>query len=292
SGLAAAVAMQDAGLMLAPPDAEPGFGGWVDGYGIFGKVSGTSGTSDFHSTLWGVSAGVDTRIAERWIAGLAGGYAHSSLDFDDLAGRPDANPAQGAAYAGYVSPLFEAGADFRFAWNHMQATRDITFPPPSTLARSADSDFDGIDLGGRVEGALNLWETSGFTFQPTASLTYTHVQQDSFHESGAGTLSIDADEQEINSVVSGLGLRVHGRYALAEDLWLLPELHAGWLHEFGDTERKLDARIGGVPGAAYSVRGAEIGRDCGSFGLGWTGTRAGRLPVSSEHRGGVNSAPL
>src|SRR5262249_46589153 len=98
-GRAAAVAMQAAGLVLGTPGAEPGSGGWVDGYGIFGKVSGTSGTSDFDTTLWGVSAGVDTRIAERWIAGLAGGYAHSSLDFHDLAGQPDANTAQGAAYA-------------------------------------------------------------------------------------------------------------------------------------------------------------------------------------------------
>ena len=166
------------------------------------------------------------RFAERWIAGLAGGYARSELDFDGLAGDAHADTAQGAAYAGCVSPLFEVGANFRFAWKGMHATRDIDFPPPSTLSRSADSDFDGIDLGGHAEAALNLWEASGLAVQPVASLSYAHLQQDSFEETGAGSLSIDADEQEIDSVASGLGLRARSRYELGEELWLHLELRA------------------------------------------------------------------
>ena len=292
ANLAAAVAMQQGGLTLASPSAETGLGGWVDGYGIFGDVSGTSGTDDFDTTIWGVSAGVDTRIAERWIAGLAGGYAHSTLDFDGLPGQQEADTAQGAAYAGYVSPLFEAGAAFRLAWNGMHGERNIAFPPPSTFARSADSDFDGIDLGGHVEGALNLTEVSGISLQPVAALTYTHLQQDSFQETGAGSLSIGADEQEIDSIVSGVGMRAYGRFQLDEDLWLRPELRARWLHEFGDTERKLEARIGGVPGATYAVRGAELSRDSGSFGVSWTVTRAGRLHVFAEYDIGVNAEGL
>jgi len=47
-----------------------------------------------------------------------------------------------------------------------------------------------------------------------------------------------------------------------------------------------------VPGATYSVRGAEIGRDAGSFGVSWTVTRAGNLHVFAEYDVAVNAELL
>jgi subtilase-type serine protease len=165
----------------------------------------------------------------------------------------------------------------------MSLDRDIDFAPPSTLARTADSEFDGIDLGGHAEAALNLFEVRGVVIQPLASLSYAHLQQDAFDESGAGSLDLSAEEEEIDSLVSGVGARLHTLVELGDGFWLRPELRGRWLHEFGDRERKLEARIGGVPGASYSVRGAELPRDTGSVGLGWTVSTQGRLHVFAEY---------
>jgi len=276
-GLAAAMAMQDLPQDVAPPPALRGLGAWLDGYGIFGHVSGTSGSDDFDTTIWGISAGLDFEPAPGWIAGLAGGYAASRLDFDSLEGRPEIDTAQGAAYVGYASHRLEAGAAFRYAWNHMSADRDIAFASPSTLARTTDSDFDGTDLGGRVGAALRLVDVAGVTVQPFASLTYTHLQQDAFDESGAGSLDLSAEEEEIDSVVSRLGARFNAVVQLDDGVWLEPELRAAWTHEFGDRERKLEARIGGVPGATMTVHGAELPRDAAELGIGWTVGASDRL---------------
>jgi outer membrane autotransporter protein len=287
--LAAALAMQT-GPLGATPQAEPrGLGAWLDGYGLFGSVSGTSGSDDFDSTVWGVSAGLDFRPAPGWIAGLAGGYAASRLDFDSLEGRPEVDTAQGAAYLGYASGRLEAGAAFRYAWNHMTADRDIAFAPPSTLSRTADSDFDGSDLGGRIGAAVHLVDVAGVGVQPFGSLTYTHLQQDAFDESGAGSLDLSADEEEIDSLVSRLGARLHAVVALDDGVWMRPELRAAWLHEFGDRERKLEARIGGVPGATMTVRGAELPRDAAELGLGWTVGATDRLRFFAGYDLAVNS---
>jgi uncharacterized protein with beta-barrel porin domain len=208
----ATLAMQQPVAVDVPEPAPLGFGAWIGGYGLFGHVSGGSGTDDFDSTIWGISAGLDRRVAERWIVGAAGGWAHSELDFDDLQGSPEVLTAQGAAYAGYVSELLEAGAAFRFGWNRMSLDREIAFAAPSTLSRTADSEFDGIDLG------------EGFRIRP--------------------------------------------------------ELRGRWLHEFGDRERKLEARIGGVPGASYDVQGTELPRDTGTVGLDGSSRRAGACTSS------------
>jgi len=279
----AALAMQDGVLSFDAEPGQRGLGGWLDGYGIFGDISGGSGTDDFDTTIWGVSAGLDTAIGEGWIAGAAGGYAHSDLDFDTLDGDPEVHTGQGAAYLGYTSPLVEAGAAFRFAWNRMSLDRSIAFAPPSTLARSADSDVDGIDLGGHLEGAVNLFEFAGVSVQPVGSFTYTHLEQDGFDEAGAGSLDIAADDQSLDSLVSGLGARFHGLWQLDREVWVRPELRVRWLHEFGDRERKLDARIGGLPGATYTVRGAELPRDSGAVGIGWTVVSGGRLHFFAEY---------
>src|SRR5262249_59000038 len=128
--------------------------------------------------------------------------------------------------------------------------------------------------------------------EPYASFGYAHVQQDAFEESGAGSLSISADEQKIESAVSGVGARVFGVFQIERRVWLRPELRAGWLHEFGDVERKLDARIGGVPGASYVVRGAELPRNTGVVGVAWTVTAGDRLHVFGEYGLAVNGRLL
>jgi len=273
------VARQAGSLSYDPPEHAGGVGVWLDGYGLFGDVRGGSGRDDFDTTIWGASAGADLRLGESWVMGGAGGYAHADLDYDALDASPTIHTAQAAAYAGWANARAQAGAAFRFAWNRMDSSRDVAFAPPSTLSRDADADFDGIDLGARVEGALSLVSLGGFDLQPLAAFTYTHLEQDAFDESGAGSLDLSVDEQTLDSAVSGLGARLRGRFDLGDGLWLRPELHARWLHEFGDTERKLDARIGGTPGATYSVRGAELARDTGVLGLEWTLTDAGRLHV-------------
>ena len=43
-----------------------------------------------------------------------------------------------------------------------------------------------------------------------------------------------------------------------------------------------------MPGATYSVRGAELPRDTGTLGLGWVVSARGRLHVFAEYDLGIN----
>jgi outer membrane autotransporter protein len=279
----------DSGTSFQPRQGENGFGGWIDGYGLFGSLDGDSDSKDLDYTIGGFSLGMDYLVAKRVLIGAAGGYAYSTLDFDGLSGDATSNTGQGALYAGYVTPWLRVGASGRFGYSAMETRRDIDFMEP---ARSADADFSGWDAGVRTEAALDLYKLSFVEIQPLASFSYTHVEQDSFDESGADSLDLDVDEQTIDSLVSGVGARFHGLLEMEEDLWFHPELHATWLHEFGDTERELDARIGGAPGAVFTVRGEEPSADVGVIGVRWSVISAGTLHVFADYDFSVSSALL
>jgi uncharacterized protein with beta-barrel porin domain len=67
-------------------------------------------------------------------------------------------------------------------------------------------------------------------------------------------------------------LRVSGRWAIAPDLWIVPELRGRWLHEFLDTDRLIEARLvsAALGTSAFQIQGVELPRDSGSVGITWS----------------------
>src|SRR5262249_48048339 len=150
----------------------------------------------------------------------------------------------------------------------------------------------GWDAGVRAEAGFDLVNLGGVEIQPLASIGYTHIEQDSFQESGASSLNLDVDSQTVDSAQTGVRARVHRLIQAEGKLWFHPELTASWQHELGDRERELDARIGGTPGAVYTVRGAKPTADAGVFGVRWTVVSAGRLHVFADYDVTLSSSLL
>jgi outer membrane autotransporter protein len=242
---------------------------WIDGSGIYGDVDGNSDESAFDYTIWGGSFGTDVRLAEHWILGLAGGYANTDLDFSSRPGDGEVDTYQGALYAGYVDPRFHVGVSGRYAYNEMDGKREIRF---GDINRKASADLDGNDYGARFEGGLNLFDIGGIVLQPTTSLDYNRLDQDDVTESGAGSLNLALEDNDLDSLVLGVGMRVRARWKMGMNLWIVPELHGRWLHEFLDTDRIIEARLVSAPldASAFQIQGVELPRDSGSDGLSWS----------------------
>jgi outer membrane autotransporter protein len=267
------VAMLGVGPMGVPADgagARPDswIRTWIDGSGIYGDVDGNSNESAFDYTIWGGSLGTDLLLAEHWVLGLAGGYANTDLDFSSRPGDGEIDTYQGALYAGYVDPRFHVGVSGRYAYNDMDGKREIRF---GDINRKANADLDGDDYGARFEGGLNLLELGGIVLQPIASVDYNHLTQDDVTESGAGSLNLTLEDYDLDSLVTGFGMRVRGRWKVGQDIWMVPELHGRWLHEFLDTDRLIEARLVSDLGAsAFQIQGVELPRDSGSIGFAWS----------------------
>jgi fibronectin-binding autotransporter adhesin len=268
------VAMLGVGPMGAPTVESDGKSDswirtWIDGSGIYGDVDGNANESGFDYTIWGGSLGTDVLLAEHWVLGLAGGYANTDLDFSSRSGDGEVDTYQGALYAGYVDPRFHVGVSGRYAYNDMEGKREIRF---GDINRKASADLDGHDYGARFESGVNLLDIGGIVLQPTTTLNYNHLTQDDVTESGADSLNLALEDYDLDSLVLSVGMRVRGRWKMGQDLWIVPELHGRWLHEFLDTDRLIEARLVSAPvgASAFQIQGAELPRDSGSVGLAWS----------------------
>ncbi|MHC4102535.1 MAG: autotransporter outer membrane beta-barrel domain-containing protein, partial [Planctomycetota bacterium] len=115
------------------------------------------------------------------------------------------------------------------------------------LGRTADSDYDAYDFTGYVGTGYELKLKENLYLTPIASLLYSHIEFDSFTESGAGGANLSVPSRDDDSLRSRLGANLSYRFA---DLGAQPitYVYAGWEHEFED-DSDLDAsfRAGGNP---------------------------------------------
>jgi outer membrane autotransporter protein len=207
-------------------------------------------------------------VTPRVTVGGAFGYGYTDLDFPGSPASGEADSYLGALYGSYGTSRLHLGVSGRFGYNEMESSRAIAF---SAIDRSASADFAGQDYGVRLESAYELLPAGPLHVQPVAAFSYVRLVRDDFTEQGASSLDLEVDDEKIDSLVSEAGGRLYARFEMEEGAWFTPELWARWLHEFGDTDRRIDVRLSGATtGGAFTVDGADLPRDSAAFGVRWT----------------------
>jgi len=199
--------------------------------------------------------------------GIAFAYGNSELDFDDRSGDGSADSYMGAIYAGWSDSRFRAGLSGRIAYSEMETDRTITV---GTLVRGAKSDFDGLDIGTRLEAGGKWIASEEFVLESYGSLDYAHLQRSSIRETGADSVNLRIDEEKLDSPRVSLGTRIRTIVEIDRDVWMLPEIRGEWHHQLLDRDRAIDASFAGATvGPGFKIRGAELQRDSASIGVGW-----------------------
>ena len=254
---------------VAAPGSRTRVGAWLDAFGQIGTLEGgDSGEADLDTLLYGGTLGVDAWLADRVVLGLAAGYARADLDLDDRAAELTGDTIQGALYAGYADPRGHLSAYGRYAYTFQDAARRIAAPQ---LYRTATASWDAQDYGAGAEAGVTLVSLGTFGLQPIVGVDWLQLTEESYRESGGGSLSLDVDPDDLESTTARFGGRIFGELDLDEAGRFVPELRAFWQREYGDRDRVLRARLlGASTGGALAVRGAEMPRDVVILGLGWS----------------------
>jgi outer membrane autotransporter protein len=258
-----------------PQRSGPGWGAWLEPFGIFGSLDGAPNSSSIDSNMGGVSGGLDYRFsprssvpgAQHFRVGIGLGYTYTSLstDFERMTGS--GNTAQAALYGAYQSERFYVGIAGRYAYSDLSTERRITF---QSIDRLAHGDSFGHEGSALIEAGARLGNPKRVRFQPLAGFLYTHLTQSPFSERGAGSLGLSVQESSIDSMLTTLGLRVSRIFTLKGEYGIEPEVRLGWTHEFGDRERVVTARFQGVPGAVpFPTLGASPDADSLWVGAGY-----------------------
>jgi len=132
----------------------------------------------------------------------------------------------------------------------------------------ATGNTDGIEVN--TNGALG-WEgeLAGFRLSAEAGIRYTYLEIDDFTESGAFPFGMRYNQQDGESLQSTLGLRLSREINVGNQT-LIPELRAGWRHEFLDQDVTTTGRFTGGLGTPISTFTPGTGRDIADLGAGLT----------------------
>ena len=237
------------GLGGAAGDGDSSGAGALSGFfNTFGGIGDTEQTatedgSDFYNV--GFTVGLDYRVLDNLILGLAGGYSHLDLDFDRNinvgGGNVEADSYGLTAYGTYYIGGFYVDGMFNYGWTNFDLTRNILInsnnPGVPVIARTAVADPDGDQWTLSLQTGYNF-DHGGLSYGPYARINYRQVQTDNYIESGAGGLNLAIQEQTAISLQSIFGAQVSYNWSQSFGV-LVPFLRFDWHHEFKDNSRAL-----------------------------------------------------
>ena len=196
---------------------------------------------DFHNDA--ITAGVDYRFSDSFVAGLAYGYNSNNSDIDANLGSIDVNGNSLTAYfTWYHSSDFYVDGSLTLGWLDYNLKRSIIYQiadlngGTTTVNQVAQASPGGNQTGVSLSLGRDF-SHAAWTFTPYLRGNYSHVSLDSFSESianqsanGAG-LGVSVDKRTVNSEVGVIGARAS--YAVSRS-WgvLVPNAVIEWNHEF------------------------------------------------------------
>jgi outer membrane autotransporter protein len=238
---------------------------WGAAFGYFAAQGTVSGYEGYASDSMGAMLAYDTPLNDATRVGAGIRYARSTLDGETSGGRSSINSYQATAYIGFAPGPWFANAALVYGRDEYSGSRRVVF---TGIDSTMLADYNGHQY--------SAYGTTGYHFYlgdrqtvitPNASLQYTRLHTKAYTETGDPALNLNVNAQSYDFVQSGLGAKIARYIPLSARQVFRPEIHANWLHSFGnETMANTVAFAGGGP--AFTVVGLKPKRDTYNVGGG------------------------
>ncbi len=263
------------------------WGAFVNGSFGRGRSRGTGLNPAFDYDLGSLTAGVDYRFSDRFVAGAALGINRDSTEFAAGRGELESRGSVLSAYASVWLPKDAyLDANLSYGRNRFDLSRRLRFNLGSvSVDQRAEADTDATLLGGSLALGRD-WQLRSWSLGAYLRGQFSRVEYDAFEErmiggrAGEG-LGLRVESPRWNSLEGVLGGRASRAYSFDWGV-LLPNLMFEYSREFRDDPSRLDASFLADPtGGVFSQSGAPIDQSHVNLGLGMSavfpGGRSGFL---------------
>jgi uncharacterized protein with beta-barrel porin domain len=229
-----------AGLLSAKREAAPDtrWGLYLNPGMVLGRQNSSVNQTGFDYLVAGFTAGVDYRVRDNLLLGLATGYSHTGADFPGSGGSVETNTWPIMAYAAYLPESFYAYGSLGYALNLFNLNRDIVF---TGINRTATGSTTGNQFNAYGEAGYDL-KARRLVVTPMVTLSYSSLWVDGFEEEDAGALNLKVSPQQADSLQTGVGAKVAVPLQVGQTK-IVPQVYATYQHEFSDNPRYIDARL-------------------------------------------------
>lgn len=238
---------------------------WARGFGAAGSIDPAFSVAGVNYHLGGFAVGV-----EKSGGGLSvgAGVGVMTTDMDQSGHDVDLETAQFMLYGGYEHGPFDIGLALAGGRHSVDSKRSVVFGATSGVARAA---YSGWTYGAAVEAGYGF-DLGKVQLRPYGGVDYTRTEFESFEEAGSpfGDLAVAARSEDALRISAGFRAS-SGKLLLGV---LRPAMRVAYAREIiegGD----FSAAFVGSPASAFTLKGAEFGRDRLLVGAG-VAIRAGK----------------
>ena len=215
-------------------------GMWAKPFYVTMTQKKDKGISGYDYDAYGLAAGFDKNFG-RLTLGLSGLYSVGDYKTDNDVIEADVSTWGVGLYGSYRPAHSAFFMDFfaSYSSNSNEAKHRI---------KSADAqlkaDYDVTSLGAGAALGYDIALAQSFYITPKVGVNYTQLSSDDVEEKGTAPMVVRVETPKINSIQ--VPAEVKFSFPIdARSFELLPELHARYTHDFGDTDYQSKVYING-----------------------------------------------
>jgi outer membrane lipase/esterase len=238
------------------------WGTFVNGGVGFGDRDSNSNTQGYNFTTADVAAGVDYRVSNELALGVAFGYVNNDTDLKNGRGTVDIKGYAVSLYSNYAKDNFYLSTVLGYGGNDFLFRRQTNFDNRTATANTEGNQFSVNLNGGYVAKSNNV------SYGPTVGLRYNQVNINGYTESGADSLNMKINDQQINSLVLSVGAQAAIAINTGKDSKIVPNIRASYEHEFANDSRTITTELVSQPGIPMRAGTNNPDRDYIKLGAG------------------------
>ena len=237
---------------------------WARGFGQFGNIDTSDGSLGSNYSTGGGAIGADLVVTPQSLFGIAASGGQSSISLNS---NPESGTVSFYQFGAYGVQALSGGVALDgaaiYSHDNYDVSRGIVLPGANRVATSSHSGNDEVvDIGISRPTLLGGWQVT-----PRFGMSYFHIDQSAFSESGAGSLDLAVNPHALDALFSRVGISIAQPFRIG-DITLVPELRAAWLHNFLDNQAQFTAAFSGTSAASFGETGPSIGSDGADLGVG------------------------
>ncbi len=228
--------------------------------------SSYSPSSKANYTAEDATAGVGFRMASNLTAGVLFDYNHTNAKTDSRGSKTTVDSYSPGLFATYSDKGLYANGLFSFGYNTYDNTRNI-----GVLGSSANSSPNGQQYVTDLDVGYDFHPNKNWVVGPTLGLTYTHLDIDSFTETGNSGANLAVQSQSVDSLRSRLG--GHMIYqTVTNNVLFQPNFTIMWQHEYLDSGSGITSSFSDFGSSPFTIQAARPSQDSALVGCGFSAT--------------------
>jgi len=231
---------------------------FAKGFGVWGDRDAESDIAGYQYNIYGLAGGVDKLVSENTLFGISVGGSWANVNYSQPSTSANIDSAVCSLYGSYFKDDWHLGLTLGYGHSWYDSQRGIPF-----IGRQAKSDHQGNAYSAAIELGNNFGGTS-MILEPVVGLGYTAVQEESYKEKGAGSLNLKVDSDTTDGIYTKLGIRL-AKELKHQDMTLVPNVRAFWIHDFAD---RVDLSSSFIGGGSFTTEGLEPVHDMFNLGAG------------------------